>query len=443
MVGALWLVKATAGQPFEDHCVVAALASALLFLLCGQVLGLYSRWKSPPPNVEILQVLSTWGATVLGLSVLNLATRSGELFARSHIFTWILLAPTLIALVRMVVRIMTRTAIQRGVGMRNVAIIGCNPLGLEVAKGLMREEDSHFRFVGFYDDRDVSRSLAAPDDLAKIRGSLADLCEQTRAREVDVVLIALPMRAEARIRSLLDQFSDTTASVYIVPDIFVFELLHSKWNNIGGFSAVSVFETPFYGVDGAMKRCLDLCVAAAALLVAGIPMLIIAALIKLTSRGPILFSQRRYGLDGEEIRVFKFRSMRTCDDGPVVKQATKNDSRITPLGSILRKTSLDELPQLFNVIEGTMSLVGPRPHASAHNEQYRRLIRGYMLRHKVKPGITGLAQVEGCRGETDTLDKMQRRVEYDHRYIRDWSIFLDLKILFKTLLVAWRQPEAY
>ena len=258
-----------------------------------------------------------------------------------------------------------------------------------------------------------------------------------------MILVTLPMRAEARIKLLLDELSDTTASVYLVPDFFVFELLHSKWGNVGGLPAVSLFETPFYGVDGTVKRALDLIIATAALFVAAVPMAIIALLVKLTSPGPVFFKQRRYGLDGREIRVWKFRSMRDADDGPSVKQATREDPRITPLGRILRKTSLDELPQLFNVLGGTMSLIGPRPHATAHNEEYRRQIRGYMLRHKVKPGVTGLAQVEGCRGETDTLDKMRRRVEFDHRYIRDWSVWLDLKILQKTLWVAWRQPEAY
>lgn len=172
-------------------------------------------------------------------------------------------------------------------------------------------------------------------------------------------------------------------------------------------------------------------------------MLMIALAVKLSSPGPVLFRQRRYGLDGREILVWKFRSMRTCDNGGVIKQATKDDPRVTWIGGILRKTSLDELPQLFNVITGSMSLVGPRPHASAHNEQYRSLIRGYMLRHKVKPGITGLAQVNGCRGETETIDKMQRRIEWDHRYIRSWSIWLDIKILLKTIIVVLRRDEAY
>ena len=181
----------------------------------------------------------------------------------------------------------------------------------------------------------------------------------------------------------------------------------------------------------------------AALAIAAVPMFSIAIMIKLTSPGPVFFRQRRYGLDGKEIMVWKFRSMRTCDNGPVVRQATKEDPRITPLGRVLRKTSLDELPQLLNVIEGNMSLVGPRPHASAHNEQYRSLIRGYMLRHKVKPGITGLAQVNGCRGETETIDKMERRVQWDHKYIRSWSLWLDLKIMFRTVAVVLKQDQAY
>jgi putative colanic acid biosynthesis UDP-glucose lipid carrier transferase len=241
----------------------------------------------------------------------------------------------------------------------------------------------------------------------------------------------------------LDQLSDSTISVYIVPDFFVFELLHSRWTNLGGIPAVSVFETPLYGVDGWAKRFLDVLAASAALIAASPVMIAIALIIKLTSPGPVFFRQKRYGLDGREIWVWKFRSMKVCDNGPFIQQATKGDPRITPFGAFIRKTSLDELPQLFNVLQGNMSMVGPRPHATAHNEQYRRLIRGYMLRHKVKPGITGLAQVEGFRGETDTLYKMEKRVELDHRYIREWSIWLDLKILFKTFWVVWKQPTAY
>ena len=179
------------------------------------------------------------------------------------------------------------------------------------------------------------------------------------------------------------------------------------------------------------------------LAVAALPMAVIALLVRLTSRGPACFRQTRYGLDGRPIKVWKFRTMTVCEDSGEVRQATRNDSRVTRLGAIMRSTSLDELPQLFNVLAGTMSLVGPRPHANQHNESYRKVIQGYMLRHKVKPGITGLARLTAGRGETDTLDKMKKRVEFDHQYIREWSPWLDIKILFKTALTVFSKQNAY
>jgi putative colanic acid biosynthesis UDP-glucose lipid carrier transferase len=220
-------------------------------------------------------------------------------------------------------------------------------------------------------------------------------------------------------------------------------MLHARWNQIDGLPVVSVFETPISGIDGVLKRGFDLIAGAVGLALLAPVLFACGLAVKLSSPGPIFFRQKRYGLSGEEIRVWKFRTMRVCEDGAVVKQAAKDDDRITSVGRVLRKTSLDELPQLFNVLAGSMSLVGPRPHATAHNEEYRAQIDGYMLRHKVKPGITGLAQVNGARGETETLEKMERRVEFDHRYIREWSLWMDLKILVKTVLVVFKQENAY
>jgi putative colanic acid biosynthesis UDP-glucose lipid carrier transferase len=299
------------------------------------------------------------------------------------------------------------------------------------------------QLAGFFDDRPSARTGELPDEVGRRLGNLRELIELARRGEVHRIYITLPMRAESRIRELLNQLADTTASVYIVPDFFVFELLHSRWTDINGLPAVSVFENPFYGVHGIAKRLCDVALATVFLVFAALPMLVIAAAIKLTSPGPVFFRQRRYGLDGREIHVWKFRSMRVCENGTSVRQASRQDPRVTPLGAILRRTSLDELPQLFNVLEGSMSLVGPRPHANAHNEQYRRLIPGYMLRHKVKPGITGLAQVLGWRGETDTLDKMANRIQCDLQYIREWSLWLDIKILFRTAWVVWSRENAY
>ncbi|MBN8614076.1 MAG: undecaprenyl-phosphate glucose phosphotransferase [Deltaproteobacteria bacterium] len=251
------------------------------------------------------------------------------------------------------------------------------------------------------------------------------------------------MRAEARVTELLQGLADTTASVYYVPDFYVFDLLHGRWTLLADVPLISIFETPFYGVDGVVKRIEDIVLGVLAVLVASPVMLATAIAIKLTSKGPVFFKQRRYGLNGEVIEVLKFRSMRTQDDGAVVKQATKNDDRITPVGKFIRRTSVDELPQLFHVVTGSMSLVGPRPHAVAHNEEYRTRIKRYMLRHKVKPGLTGWAQVNGWRGETDTLEKMEKRIEHDLEYIRRWGLLFDLWIIFLTIFGRKVRQNAY
>lgn len=460
-MASLVTVKLFARGHVDEAAWAMGLIAVIVFSLSSQLTGLQGRDRRHGVDNEIVSLISTWTLTVLVLALVAFATRYGEMFSRSVMFAWVAMSPALIGLTRMCLRIVQVGLLRRGIGTRKVAIAGWNPLGQRTRLNIENEPSLGFSFAGFYDDRSISRLQAelskeenaelhvdvpeSADDEStpQLQGTLQELTAAARAGEVGTVLVTLPMRAEKRIRSLLDELSDTTASVYIVPDFFVFELLHSRWTQVGGLPAVSVFENPLFGIDGTAKRIADLAIAITGLIAISIPMALIAIAVKLSSPGPVFFRQRRYGLDGQEIRVWKFRSMRACDDGPVVKQATQNDPRITRVGSILRKTSLDELPQLFNVIEGSMSLVGPRPHASAHNEQYRGLIRGYMMRHKVKPGITGLAQVSGCRGETETLDKMQKRVEFDHQYIRTWSLALDLRILVRTLFVVWKQPEAY
>src|SRR3954466_331425 len=211
-------------------------------------------------------------------------------------------------------------------------------------------------------------------------------------------------------------------------------------DTIGGMPVLAVCETPFYGVNSIVKRGSDVILASLILLLIAPVLAAVALGVKLSSPGPVLFRQRRYGLDGQEIVVYKFRSMTVTEDGPVVTQARKNDARVTPFGAFIRKTSLDELPQFINVLQGRMSIVGPRPHAIAHNEMYRKLIKSYMIRHKVRPGITGWAQVNGLRGETETVDKMKARIEYDLDYLRHWSLRLDLQIIWKTIFVVFKRP---
>jgi len=260
---------------------------------------------------------------------------------------------------------------------------------------------------------------------------------------VDLIYITLPMASQPRILKLLDELCDTTASIYFVPDIFLFDLIQARMDTIGGMPVVAVCETPFYGFDGLIKRVSDVVLASTILTLISPLMVAIATGVKLSSPGPALFKQRRYGLDGREITVYKFRTMTVIEDGNAIRQATRNDPRVTPFGAFLRRYSLDELPQFINVLQGRMSVVGPRPHAVAHNELYRKLIKSYMIRHKVKPGITGWAQVNGLRGETDTLEKMRARIEYDLAYLRNWSLRLDFQIVLKTIRVVLEKQNAY
>lgn len=439
----LFLSQWLTGQSVSDKSFLAIAVTVCLYFLVTEFISVYQTERPRTASGDLGLILASWLVTVLMLSALAFFTRHGDYFARSSMLSWILLTGATLGLSRMLFRIAMEMMVSGGVGQRRCAIAGLNALGIQLLHNAKQNPACGLRMVGFYDDRSKDRWLAELDSSSHYLGRLEELVARAKAGEIDTVFVTLPMRAESRIRWLLDQLADTTVNAYIVPDFFVFELLHSRWNTVGGLPAVSVFETPLVGVDGWTKRIFDVLVATSGLISIAPVMLVCAVLVKLSSPGPVFFRQRRYGLDGREIGVWKFRSMRTCDNGPTVVQATKHDPRITPIGSILRRTSLDELPQLFNVIDGSMSLVGPRPHATAHNEHYRKLIRGYMLRHKVKPGITGLAQVEGYRGETETLDKMQKRVEYDHRYIQQWSLWLDVTILFRTFGVVFNQQNAH
>lgn len=442
--GALAIVLAAAGWPaFPPQVTLAGVVAVLAFYLVGEVTGQYRSWRAATIEAELCCTLGTWAATIPPLLAVGFFTRATDFWPRSLLLSWMFAAPALQALLRVLMRWTLRWLRARGYNTRRYAIAGINTLGFQLASSIDASDELGLQRIGFFDDRPPERTPRLPDEFGNRLGDLDDLVAAARDRRIDLIYITFPMRAEQRIQDVLERLGDTTASVYIVPDFFVFQLLHSQWTTIGGLPAVSVFESPLYGIDGLAKRAFDLVISLTLLAMLALPMLILSILIAFTSPGPVFFRQRRYGLNGEEILVWKFRTMTVCEDGPQVKQATRNDARVTPLGAFLRRTSIDELPQLFNVVAGTMSLVGPRPHATAHNEQYRQLVPGYMLRHKILPGITGLAQVNGCRGETDTLDKMERRVEFDHRYIRQWSLWLDLRILFETVFVVFGSKNAY
>jgi len=324
---------------------------------------------------------------------------------------------------------------------RTAVIAGCNDIGTRLAENFGSNKFIGVRFVGYFDDRQRDRLDGIGD--APLLGSFDQLAEYVKTHHVDHIYLALPMATQPRILKILDNLKDTTTSIFFVPDIFVTDLIQGRVDQVGGMPVVAVCETPFTGASGVIKRISDIILSILIMILISPIMLFAAIGVKLSSSGPVIFKQRRYGLDGKEIVVYKFRSMTTCDDGKDVKQATRGDSRITRFGAFIRKTSIDELPQFINVLQGRMSIVGPRPHAVSHNETYRKLIKGYMVRHKVKPGITGWAQVNGYRGETETVEKMEKRIEYDLEYLRNWSLSMDLWIIIKTAATTLKDSSAY
>lgn len=352
-------------------------------------------------------------------------------FSRVVIGGWMLVALVLMTLWRVVFRRVISYMRSQGYNVRRAAIVGVTEAGLRMHQQLAANPELGFQFCGFFDDRSPDRVAEDHPDL-RLEGGVEDLITRTHAGEFDVIFVALPLKAQQRIDEVLQRCGDTTASVHLIPDFFTFNLLQARLSEIGSIQTLSVYDTPIFGFNDVLKRIFDIVFSLCVLSVIAVPMLIIAALVKFTSPGPVIFKQYRYGLDGKKIQVWKFRSMSVMENNDKVVQAKKGDARITRVGAVLRRTSLDELPQFINVLQGRMSVVGPRPHAVAHNEEYRKLIPYYMLRHKVKPGITGWAQINGYRGETDTLDKMSGRVDYDLDYIRNWSLWMDIKIVFLT-----------
>ncbi len=346
---------------------------------------------------------------------------------------------------------------------RRAIVVGAGPLAARVGQALRDQAGRGVDLIGCFDDRFDGR--LDPGARGMRRGDLAEVVDFIHRRGVQDVYITLPLGARetgtahparaggassaseagpvSRMQQLLHALQDTTASVHYVPDLLGITIIQGRLQDVNGVPVVGLCETPFTGVNRLIKRVEDVLLSSLILLLISPLLLGVALGVKLSSPGPVLFRQRRNGLDGHEIVVWKFRSMRTQDDGPVVRQATRGDPRITPFGAFIRRTSLDELPQFFNVLQGRMSIVGPRPHAVAHNDEYRALIRAYMVRHKVKPGITGWAQVNGHRGETDTLDKMRARVEYDLEYLRHWSLGLDLRIIARTVGLVLADRHAY
>jgi putative colanic acid biosynthesis UDP-glucose lipid carrier transferase len=390
---------------------------------------------------SLMEIVGRWVLVMAFIWALLEIAGLADLFNWRVLITWAISTPIALWFGQLSTPRVLYKALGKRPSRRKAVIAGGTEVGAKLAERIEAAPWLDTEVVGFFDDRTAERlpGACAP----RLLGKLSELSDFVARNSIDIVYITLPISRQPRVRELVQSLGDSTSSIYFVPDLTVCDLVQPRFDLVNGIPVVAVCESPFYGGRGIAKRASDIVIASILIVLTAPVMLAVAAAVRFTSPGPVIFRQKRYGLDGKEIVVYKFRSMTVTEDGQkTYKQVTRNDSRVTPVGAFIRATSLDELPQLFNVLEGSMSIVGPRPHAIAVNEQYRRLIPGYMMRHKVKPGITGWAQVNGYRGGDD-IDSMRRRIELDLEYLQHWSLTLDLMIILRTALIFWKDRHAY
>lgn len=423
-----------------QHWLIA-LSSFSLFQMIGGMTDFYRSWRGVSLRRELIFLIRNWFlANVFCSGILSLLP---SLFVGWEFYSlWLGITIFGFVLSRFSIRFAISYIRKLGFNNKNIVIVGASKAGLHLIENIISAPWLGFKVLGYYMPGDTSEVAYNKIGLDYL-GNIDALIASAKRGEIDRVYVALYMQDAEVINHILSELSDTTCTVMLVPDVFTFNLLQSRSETINGISVFSLYDTPMSGFNSFIKRVEDLSISFAILLCISPLLLVISILIKLSSPGPIIFKQKRYGIDGKPIEVWKFRSMTVMENGDKITQAKKDDPRVTPLGAFFRRTSLDELPQFFNVIKGDMSIVGPRPHAVAHNEQYRKLIKGYMLRHKVKPGVTGWAQINGWRGETDTLEKMEKRVEYDLHYIQNWSVWMDIKIIILTIFKGFVNKSAY
>ncbi|KAF3998016.1 undecaprenyl-phosphate glucose phosphotransferase [Glaciimonas immobilis] len=440
ILGLLYLIIGLKGELFTGSYLLLLI---LAFFISSYTYDRIDNYRTQHPGGRRAyagDIFLGWAVIVFMLMLIGEATELRHEFSASVILIWITLTPFALLLSRFAAYDLVFNT-RKEHAIRSAVIIGSNDPGFDVLRRLQSPRNPGVEVRGYFDDRDQSARPAGLN--CAYLGALEDVGAYVGLHKIKTIFICFPMSPNPRILTLLDVLRDTTASVYFIPDTYTFDLMGARLAHVGGIPVIGVCETPFMGGNGLVKRGSDIVLALLIQIMLLPIMLFIAIGIKLTSAGPIIFAQRRYGLNGEEIVVYKFRSMAVCEDGPVIAQAKKNDARVTRLGAFLRRTSLDELPQFINVLQGRMSIVGPRPHAVAHNEMYRKLIKGYMLRHKVKPGITGWAQVNGLRGETDTIEKMRLRIQFDLEYLKNWSLAFDLLIIARTVKEVLKKGSAY
>ncbi len=392
--------------------------------------GYYEFDRLLSPTGALRAVISRWVLVVLGLIAFGFALKVSDNFSRVWLVSWMTLTTIGIGAARAAeAHCLKKMSRAGGAFARRIAVVGATSLGVKFAERAGSNNEG-ISIVGVFDAGVPTDGDACRDAMT---GDVADLIAAARAGHIDDIVIALPRAKEEDMQRLMRKLSNLPVSISICPNVHWLNHTGGAVTGMGGVKVLSLYRRPLEGWGGVLKTAEDFVLGGALLLALSPLLLTIAAAIKIQGKGPILFAQQRHGFNNAVFRIYKFRTMTVAEDGDVVRQAQKDDDRITPLGRFLRRYSLDELPQLINVVKGEMSLVGPRPHALAHNHQYARLIENYSGRHKVKPGITGWAQVNGYRGETSENEMMEARVRYDLSYVDNWSLWFDIKILLLTV----------
>ncbi|CAM3289401.1 undecaprenyl-phosphate glucose phosphotransferase [Cupriavidus taiwanensis] len=435
VIGALYFPEGIRGAA-PVHGFLAALCS-IGVLAVFPAFGIYESWRGRSRAALVLRLLAAW--TTVFIVGLMTAFLMHQIAAVSRVWSLGWFGSSLLALagVRAVMFRMLGNVREQGINAKRVVIFGYGPLGREMYLRVDQIRAAGYRVVGIYHEEPI----AVPDGVVSLR-TMEEVNLFVRSQAVREIWLTLPMAACRDLYDVVRQFRNELIDIRWVPDVMSVELLGHRFSEFLGLPVIDLNSPPVSGITGLLKASFDRAFALAALVGLAPVLLVVAVLVKLSSPGPVLFRQRRLGMDGRPFDVFKFRTMRQHADVGVT-QAVRGDARVTRVGAFLRRTSLDELPQFFNVLRGEMSVVGPRPHAMEHNELYKELIDRYMLRHRVKPGITGWAQINGLRGQTDTVEKMRRRIEFDIYYIQHWSFQLDLQIILRTALHGWTGASAY
>jgi putative colanic acid biosynthesis UDP-glucose lipid carrier transferase len=424
------------------HTILLYFCCGLAFLLFPQF-EVYASWRGRSKLPMFMHVAGAW-ATVLLIGVVFsfLIHQAGEL-SRLWIFYWFLTGTALLVLSRAILYSALHFLREKGLNRKRVVIVGYGPTGREMHLRASQQHWYGYEVMAVHTGMEDSSNADIVDPSVERIATLEEICDYVEANQVHEIWITLPLSASAQLQALQYLLRNSLVDIRWVPDTMSMQILSNKFINFLGLPAVELNQPVSGGVGGIAKDLFDKAFAIVALTLL-IPLFVVIAIcIRLASPGPVFFKQPRLGLNGKRFNVYKFRTMKLHEENGTVKQATQDDPRITPIGGFLRRTSLDELPQFINVLMGDMSVVGPRPHALQHNDLYREKLEMYMLRHRVKPGITGWAQIHGYRGETDTVDKMAKRVEFDLHYIQNWSLWMDVKIVVWTAFKGWTGNNAY